>query len=89
MRPQIVTGLYTPVLPDGIPGATVMVSPPCRDLCELYVALIVPESNWYGAASLPVGVTGAGSRCDWKASLSVRVPLDVVSSRVNLLPKAS
>lgn len=65
-----------------------MVSAAWRDLCEIYVALIVPDSNWYGTASLPLGVTGAGSREGDRALLITKDPLDV-SLAVICLPKAS
>jgi hypothetical protein len=56
--------------------------------CALYVALIVPDSSWYGAASLPVGVMGAGSRPPAKASLKVSEPLAGAPSSEILLPNA-
>lgn len=69
-------------------GTTVMVSLPVRDRWELYAALMVPESNRYGAASFPVGVTGAGPSPPAKASLNVREPpADAPSSEIRE-PKA-
>jgi hypothetical protein len=66
--------LYTPVFPEGIEGLTIILSLPSNERCELYVALIVPESSLYGTASLLVGVTGAGSSAVPKASLKLNVP---------------
>lgn len=51
------------------------------------VDLIVPESNWKGAASAPVGVTGAGSNAVPHASLSIKEPYAGVSP-VILSPNA-
>jgi len=51
---------YLPVVPDEIPGLTMMVSFPSIPLWELNVALIVPDRSSNGAA-LSIGVTGAGS----------------------------
>ena len=62
-----------PVLPDTRLGTTVMPSS-VRPRWALKVDLIVPESNWKGAASAPVGVTGAGSNAVPHASLSAREP---------------
>ena len=78
-----------PVFPDIMLGTTVMVSLPVKDRWELYAALMVPESNRYGAASFPVGVTGAGSSPPANASLNLREPLaDAPSSEIRE-PKAS
>lgn len=45
-----------------MPGLTMIAFEPGVFLWELYVALIVPDKSWNGAASAPDGVTGAGSK---------------------------
>ena len=78
-----------PVFPDIMLGATMIDSSLSEsERCALYVALIVPESNWYGAASLPVGVIGAGSSPLLCESLNVKEPLAGAPSSEILLPKA-
>jgi len=54
----------------------------------LKVALIVPLNNCHGAESSPEGVTGAGSKAVFQASLSVRVPAVGLSWVVIGEPKA-
>lgn len=77
-----------PVFPDIMLGATMTESAPWIARCALYVALIVPDSSWYGAASAPVGVTGAGSSPLSNASLSVSVPLAGAPSADTCWPNA-
>jgi hypothetical protein len=59
-----------------------------RRLYSSKTALMDPENSWKGAASLPVGVTGAGSNASPQASLRVREPYFGPSLVSMSLPKA-
>jgi hypothetical protein len=81
--------VYTPVLPDIKLGATAILSGPDKERCALNVALMVPESRRNGAASLPVGVIGAGSSAASHASVKMRVPYEGAFRSEMSSPKAT